>query len=80
MLGARSVVRPGVDEVVECGARARRGAHVTVPFEGVGGGDLAVAQPALDQLLHGVEGRRVGHVTRKVTDHTDRCQKKKKPS
>jgi hypothetical protein len=70
---ARHVVRPRLDEVVEGGAWAGGLADVTVSLQGVGGGDLAVGQSALDELSHCVQRSRVGNAAREVANHTDCC-------
>ena len=64
---------PALDEVVERGARAGRGAHVAVPLEGVGVGDLVVVQPALDQLAHRAQRRLLGQLAAEVADDADGC-------
>ena len=75
---SRGVVEPGVDEVVELCAGTGVLAHVEVGLEGVGGRDLAVVQPAQDQLTHGVQGRLVGDLVAEVTDDADVCKGKGK--
>ena len=65
-----------MDELVQLGARARRGAHVPMALEGVGVRDLVVVQPALDELTHGAQGRLVGDVVAKVTDDADGCRQR----
>ena len=75
---SRGVVGPGVDEVVELCAGTGVLAHVEVALEGVGRRDLAVVQPALDQLTHGVQGRLVGDLVAEVTDDADGCKGKGK--
>ena len=65
------VVGPGMDEVVELGAGTGGLPHIPVTFQGVGGRDHAIIQPALDQLPHRVESRLVGHLAGEVADHTD---------
>ena len=74
---SRGVVGPGVDEVVELCAGTGGLAHVAVALEGVGGRDLVVVQPALNQLTHGVQGRLVGDLVAEVTDDTDGCRGKR---
>jgi len=65
-----------MDELVQLGAWARRGAHVPMALEGVGVRDLVVVQPALDQLTHGVQGRVVGNLVAEVTDDADGCRQR----
>ena len=64
---------PGVDEVVELRARTGSLADVAVPFEGVGGGDLVVVQPALDQLADSAQGGGVGYLVGEVANDADSC-------
>ena len=73
---SRGVVGPGVDEAVELCAGTGGLAHVAVALEGVGGRDLVVVQPALDQLTHGVQGRVVGNLVSEVTDDADGCRQR----